>query len=127
MLLALGAGASYALYTIAGRELLRRQPPDAVTAVAFFGGALLLAPLLFAVDLTWLAQPRGLLVALHLGLVTTALSYILYIRALITVPTATAVTLALTEPLEAIDWTDADELAALPPPAIAPAGVERHH
>ncbi|MBM6575214.1 endopeptidase La [Microvirga sp. SRT01] len=35
--------------------------------------------------------------------------------------------LALTEPLEAIDWTDADELAALPPPAIAPAGVERHH
>ncbi len=35
--------------------------------------------------------------------------------------------LALTEPLEAIDWTDADELAALPPPAIAPAGAERHH
>ncbi len=35
--------------------------------------------------------------------------------------------LALTESLEAIDWTDADELAALPPPAIAPAGVERHH
>ncbi|KQM63681.1 DNA-binding protein [Sphingomonas sp. Leaf17] len=35
--------------------------------------------------------------------------------------------LALTEPLEAIDWTDADELAALPPAPIAPAGVERHH
>jgi DME family drug/metabolite transporter len=101
VLLALGAGASYALYTIAGRELLALQPPDAVTAVAFFGGALLLAPLLFFVDLAWLLEPRGLLVALHLGLITTALSYILYIRALLTVPTATAVTLALMEPLTA--------------------------
>jgi ATP-dependent Lon protease len=35
--------------------------------------------------------------------------------------------LALTEPLEAIDWTDADELAALPPPGVAPAGGELHH
>ncbi|WP_267351514.1 endopeptidase La [Sphingomonas carotinifaciens] len=35
--------------------------------------------------------------------------------------------LALTEPLEAIDWTDADELAALPPSGVAPAGGELHH
>ncbi len=35
--------------------------------------------------------------------------------------------LALTEPLEAIDWTDADELAALPPAAVASTGGERHH
>jgi DME family drug/metabolite transporter len=101
VLLALGAGAAYALYTIASRELLRVQPPDAVTAVAFFGGALILLPLLFFVDLAWLAEPRGALVALHLGLITTALAYILYIRALLTVPTATAVTLALMEPLTA--------------------------
>ena len=101
VLLALGAGASYALYTIASRQLLRVQPPDAVTAVAFFGGALLLGPLLFFVDLSWLAQPSGLLVALHLGIVTTALAYILYIRALLTVTSATAVTLALMEPLTA--------------------------
>jgi drug/metabolite transporter, DME family len=101
ILLALGAGAAYALYTMASRELLRVQPPDAVTAVAFFGGALLLAPLLFFVDLSWLTQPDGILVALHLGIVTTTLSYILYIRALLTVPSATAVTLALMEPLTA--------------------------
>jgi DME family drug/metabolite transporter len=101
VLLALGAGAAYALYTIASRELLRVQPPDAVTAVAFFGGALLLGPLLFFADLSWLFEGRGLLVALHLGIVTTALAYMLYIRALLTVPTATAVTLALMEPLTA--------------------------
>ncbi|WP_445193245.1 endopeptidase La [Sphingomonas sp. Tas61C01] len=35
--------------------------------------------------------------------------------------------LALTEPLEAITWTDADELAALPPAPIAPVGGELHH
>jgi ATP-dependent Lon protease len=35
--------------------------------------------------------------------------------------------LALTAPLEAIDWTDADELAAFPPTPIAPAGGELHH
>lgn len=35
--------------------------------------------------------------------------------------------LALVEPLEAIDWTDADELAALPPAAIPAVGGERHH
>lgn len=101
VILAIGAGGAYALYTIASKDLLRVQPPDAVTAVAFFGGALLLAPLLFFVDLAWLAQPQGMLAALHLGVVTTALAYMLYIRGLLTLPTTTAVTLALAEPLTA--------------------------
>ena len=35
--------------------------------------------------------------------------------------------LALTEPLAAIDWTDADELAALPPAGVTPVGGEVHH
>jgi ATP-dependent Lon protease len=36
--------------------------------------------------------------------------------------------LALTQPIEAIDWTEADELAALPPVAVAPVtGGELHH
>ena len=35
--------------------------------------------------------------------------------------------LALTAPLEAIEWTEADEMAALPPPSIAPVGGELHH
>ncbi|PZU74069.1 MAG: endopeptidase La, partial [Sphingomonas sp.] len=35
--------------------------------------------------------------------------------------------LALTRPLESIVWTEADELAALPPAPIAPAGGELHH
>jgi ATP-dependent Lon protease len=35
--------------------------------------------------------------------------------------------LALTELLEAIDWTETDDLAALPPAPITPAGGELHH
>ncbi len=101
VLLAVGAGASYAVYTIASKALLAHQLPDAVTAVAFFGGALLLAPLLFVVDLNWLLEPRGLLIALHLGLLATALAYWCYIRGLLTVPAASAVTLALAEPVTA--------------------------
>ena len=38
-----------------------------------------------------------------------------------------ALRLALTEPLTAIDWSDADELAALPPSGVAPVGGEVHH
>uniref|UniRef100_A0A7C1JYV6 EamA family transporter n=1 Tax=Caldilinea aerophila TaxID=133453 RepID=A0A7C1JYV6_9CHLR len=101
VLLAIGAGAAYALYTIASKDLLRVQPPDAVTAVAFLGGALGMAPLLLFVDVTWLLQPRGAAVALHLGLIATALAYMLYIRGLTSLPAATAVTAALAEPLTA--------------------------
>jgi len=35
--------------------------------------------------------------------------------------------LALTEELAAIDWTEADELAALPPPGVPPVGVSGVH
>lgn len=101
VLLALGAGGAYAAYTLASKRLLRYQPPEAVTALVFSLGALLLLPLLFTVDLSWLRQPRGFLVALHLGLVTVTVAYLLFVRGLLSVPAATAVTLTLAEPLTA--------------------------
>jgi DME family drug/metabolite transporter len=99
--LALGAGASYAVYALASKTLLAGRSPDAVVAVVFCGGALLLAPVLFFADLAWLAQPGGWLVALHLGLLATAAAYALFARGLILIPVATAVTLTLMEPLTA--------------------------
>jgi DME family drug/metabolite transporter len=101
VLLALGAGSSYALYALFSKELLAHAPPDAVMAVVFCLGALILAPLLLTTDLSWLSESRGLLVVLHLGLVATALSYTLFARGLSTVLAATAVTLSLAEPLTA--------------------------
>jgi drug/metabolite transporter, DME family len=102
ILLALGAGASYAGYTLAMKQMLTGdRSPDAVVAVAFCLGAVLLLPLLRVAELGWITQPRGLLVMLHLGIIATALSYQLFVRGLQSVPVATAVTLSLAEPLTA--------------------------
>ncbi len=101
VILALGAGGAYATYAVASKRLLEEQPPQAVMAVVFCLGALFLSPLLLSVDLHWVAQPRGLAVALHLGLIATAAAYILFGRGLMAIPVATAVTLSLAEPLTA--------------------------
>lgn len=99
--LALGAGASYAAYTLAIKTLLDGRSPDAVMAVVFCLGALILSPLLLGADIAWVADPRGALVILHLGVIATAAAYLLFARGLETVPVAGAVTLSLAEPLTA--------------------------
>ncbi len=99
--MALTAGLSYALYTLAVKHLLDMQPPDAVIAVVFGLAAVLSLPILLSADLTWVAQGRGLAVVLHLGLIATAASYVLFIRGLQVLPASTAVTLSMAEPLTA--------------------------
>ena len=101
VLLALGAGAAYATYVVASKGLIEVQRPETATGVVFALGALLLLPLFFTQNFGWLAQPRGLGVALHLGLLATALAYTLFAQGLTTTPVATAVTLTLGEPLTA--------------------------
>jgi drug/metabolite transporter, DME family len=51
--------------------------------------------------LDWLATPRGVLVALHLGLLATAVAYVLFATGLGRVTVATAATMSLAEPLTA--------------------------
>ncbi len=99
--LAIGAGIAYAAYTLVIKGLLEKHEPNAVVAVVFCLGALMLAPLLIGRDMAWLASPRSIAVILHLGLVTAALAYWLFTRGLKRVPVATAVTLTLAEPLTA--------------------------
>ncbi|MBX3054973.1 MAG: EamA family transporter [Anaerolineae bacterium] len=101
LLLALGAGGSYALFALMSKALLADHAPETVTAVVFSLGALVLLPLLFFVDISWLARPSGLMAALWLGVIATALAYLLYTRGLAHTPVATAVTLSLAEPLTA--------------------------
>jgi drug/metabolite transporter, DME family len=101
ILLALGAGLSYAAYTVSIKGLLDQHAPDAVMAVVFCLAALLLSPLLFTSHLGWLAEPRGIAVALHLGVMATAVSYGLFARGLKTISVGTAATLSLGEPLTA--------------------------
>ena len=64
-------------------------------------GMLALGPLLLGADLGWLADPRGLAVVLHLGLIATALAYVLFARGLRRVPVSAAATFSLAEPLTA--------------------------
>ena len=123
VLLALGAGTSYAVYAAESKRLLSRFPPDAVMAVTFALGAVLLSPVLLVVNLHWLVEPRGILVALHLGLVATALAYALFARGLKEVPTATAVTLTLAEPLTATTLGLVVLGERLTPPALAGVGL----
>ncbi len=101
ILLAVGAGASYAGYALVIKGLLEKQAPNAVMAVVVCLGAVLLAPLLIGKDLSWVAQPRAVLVILHLGLATMALSYWLFVRGLQQAQVASVVTLSLAEPMTA--------------------------
>ncbi|HEX2159277.1 MAG TPA: DMT family transporter [Actinomycetes bacterium] len=99
--LALVAGATYAIYTVAAKELLARHGQVQVMAVLFGGGALLLVPVAALHPLGWLATVRGGLVALHLGLVATAGAYLLFAAGLHRVSVARAATVSLAEPLTA--------------------------
>ncbi len=100
--LALGAGASYAAFSwFAKRAIAAGHDAPTVMAVLFGGGALLLLPVLVHQDLGWVASGRGVLVVVHLGLVATTLSYVLYARGLERVSVPTATTLALAEPVTA--------------------------
>lgn len=101
ILLTLTAGFSYAIVTIASKGLLKDLKPDAAMAAVMSIGALFLLPFWVGTDLSWLAKPNGLLVVLHLGVITIAIGYILFARGLALIPASTVVTLTLAEPLTA--------------------------
>jgi DME family drug/metabolite transporter len=102
VLLALGAAASYAIYTVGAKEALSRgEGAEPTMAALFTGGAVLLAPTLALLDVRWLATPAGLAAALWLGLVPTALAYVLFAHGLRRLSAAEVSTLTLAEPLTA--------------------------
>lgn len=98
----LGAGLSYAVYAQAAKRAIERGLDAGGAMAGIFGaGALLLAPLLLREPLGWVGSGRGLLLALHLGLVTIGLAYWLYGWGLARLTVPTVVTLTLAEPLTA--------------------------
>ena len=101
ILLALGAGLSFAVYTLTSKKLLQQQKPEAVTGTVFFLSAVLLAPLLFLYDLSWILSVQGSAVSLYIGVIATGAAYLLFTTGLAKVPASTAVTLSLAEPLTA--------------------------
>jgi drug/metabolite transporter, DME family len=99
---ALLAAVSYGGYTVSAKQLLRvDRPVEGVIAASLLGGGLVLAPA-FARHASGLASVRGIALIAWLGLVSTALAYVLFVRGLREVRASTAGTLSLAEPLVAV-------------------------
>ncbi len=101
VLLAVAAGTAYAFYVIAARQFSREGNVVGPTAVIFAIAAALLLPLLGTDDLGWVAEPAGWLAVLHLGILATAVAYLLFATGLKTTQSTTATTLSLGEPATA--------------------------
>ncbi|MEI7645043.1 MAG: EamA family transporter [Chloroflexales bacterium] len=97
--LALGAGFCYSLVTLTGRAVAPRYHPLQPIALAFSLGALLLAPLALSGGLSLAYPPMGWAILLYLGLVPTAVGYVLYLRGLSNTPATVSTILVLLEPL----------------------------
>lgn len=101
--LALLAGALYAVYTVAAKQLLDDgHRPSGVMGASFGLGGLLLAPVLLTQGPAAIsAEPQVLLVVLYLAVVPTAIAYLLFARGLEVLPAPTVATLTLAEPVVA--------------------------
>jgi drug/metabolite transporter, DME family len=101
--LALAAGAGYAGYAVIAKHLLDRGgTPEGVMAAVFGTGALALLPALALVDTGDLFTADGLALAAYLGVVTTALAYVLFARGLQRIGASETATLTLAEPVTAM-------------------------
>lgn len=101
IVLALGAGLSYALFALWSKGLTDRHDPDLVMTWVFALSAVALLPLGLAAGVGPLLSGDGALMALWLGVVSLAASYLLFGRGIAGVAVATATTLSLSEPLTA--------------------------
>lgn len=100
--LALGAGGAYALYVLASKIALDRGwASDALTVRVFALAGALLVPVALVAGVGPLGSVRGVLVVLHLGVVTVAVAYVLFGRGLAGVGVGAAGTLTLAEPATA--------------------------
>ncbi|PZU37888.1 MAG: hypothetical protein DI573_10775 [Microbacterium sp.] len=97
-----GAGATFAIIANAQRRLLDAGwDPFTVVGAMGASSAGLSALVLPFVDLRWLGEPAGLVMALWLGLATISIAYVLFTWGLNGLTAATAATLTLGEPLTA--------------------------
>ena len=98
----LGAALSYAVYALAAKRLLDEGASATLAAGSIFGTAALMgAPFLLLVDLSWLASASGLAMVVWLAAATVALAYVLFATGLQTLRASTVSTLTLVEPMTA--------------------------
>src|SRR5690606_7467184 len=99
--LALGAGAAFAGYAMVSKSALRKMEAAPAVAIIFSISACFLFPFLLFLDVSYMGNPVNLSVIAYLGIGATSISYILFSTGLKKIPSSSAVTLSLAEPLTA--------------------------
>ena len=107
VLCALAAGLGYAMYAQATGSLIERKLPSTTAlALQFSVAAIVLTPFML-IDVasstapSWIWSGSGVVMLLHLGVLTAGVAYVLYGWGLRTLPVSTAVSITLVEPLTA--------------------------
>lgn len=101
ILMALGAGAGYALYAANSQTILADRSPQEMVAVLFIFGGIAMSPILFLYDISWMLSVRGFISIVLIGVIGTAMAYSLFATGLATLPLSSGLTLGLAEPLVA--------------------------
>lgn len=99
--LCLTAGLSYAVYALVNKAMVAQAEPGAVTGAIFALAALLALPIAAALAGTPVLAARDLAIVAWLGVMSTGVAYLLFAHALRHISGATAVALALGEPVTA--------------------------
>ncbi|WP_210470656.1 EamA family transporter [Sporosarcina sp. 6E9] len=99
--MSLGAGLLFAFYALVNKEVLEKTEAIPAVAVIFSMSALMLLPFLLRFDTEGLLTGSGIAVVIYLGIATTSVAYILFSTGLKRIPSSSAVTLSLAEPLTA--------------------------
>jgi DME family drug/metabolite transporter len=99
VLLALASALGYAIIALCSRSLAGRYHPLQPIAVGFGAGALLLLPFALWTGLVVVYPPVGWLLLLHMGLLPTALAYVLFLAGIRHTSATVASVVTLIEPL----------------------------
>lgn len=100
--LAVLAGFGFAVFNVVCRRSLARGAQDMwLTATTFGVAALVSFPFLFTQNPSWIVTGKGFLTVLWLGLMTTAVGYILFMFGLKRIESSLAATVVLAEPATA--------------------------
>lgn len=101
IVLALGAGLTYAAFALWSKDLTDDHDPDLVMTWVFAVGAVILLPVGLWAGIGPLVSVDGGLMVAWLGIGSLAVAYLLFGRGIAGVTVATATTLSLAEPLTA--------------------------
>ncbi|MDM8534913.1 EamA family transporter [Clostridiaceae bacterium HSG29] len=101
ILFSLFAGLLYALYVKFSKVLLNSYSRDIVNGTLFLLSGIILSPILFFVDISWVTTYSGSFVVIYLGIATTTIAYTLFSKGLKNIEVEKAVSLTLAEPLTA--------------------------